>query len=89
MSLNIRLIRDIRVRKSLSCFAFLSQSDPALASGLAALLDKLLEVGGLGIIVFNICFCQIAPVGLSGGDEHSDMQPGAGACTPTAFLRKE
>ena len=70
MSLDIRLIRDIRVRKSLSCFAFLSQSDPALASGLATLLDELLEIGGLGIVLADIGFGEVAPMGLAGCDEH-------------------
>ena len=56
----------------------LPEADPALAGGFAALLDELLEVGGLGVIFFDIGFGQIAEMGLAGGDEHGDVKPGTG-----------
>ena len=62
----------------MSCPAFLLQADPTLTCGFATLLDKLLKIGGLGVILADIGFCLIAEMGLAGGDEHGNMEPSTG-----------
>ena len=79
----IHCIRDapvVALERSLFvfCFSFFPQAYPALSGGFAALLDELLEVGGLGVVLADVGLGLIAEVGLASGDEHGDMEPGSG-----------